>query len=160
MRWDSARPDLAGFGSSGQAESSSPVSSTQSRLSAYLQTAAGDRSVGFYLLAFAGAFLMGGLHAFTPGHGKSVVSAYMIGSRGNWLQSLVLGLVIAVTHTGTVILSGVLILLASSVFMPNTLFPLFEVLSRLIIALIGAFLLRQRVKFLRGRMSVAWNSLL
>ena len=154
-RWDSARPDLAGFGGSGQVDSTSPVSSTQSRLSAYLQTAAEERSAGFYLLAFAGAFLMGGLHAFTPGHGKSVVSAYMVGSRGNWLQSLVLGLVIAITHTGTVILSGVLILLASSVFMPNTLFPVFEILSGLIITLIGGFLLRQRVLFLRGRQVAA-----
>ncbi|HEV3439074.1 MAG TPA: hypothetical protein VG122_17030 [Gemmata sp.] len=56
--------------------------------------------IGFLLLA---AFLFGAAHAFTPGHGKTLVAAYLIGERGTIRHAIVLAVVTTVTHTGSVI---------------------------------------------------------
>jgi nickel/cobalt transporter (NicO) family protein len=68
------------------------------------------------LLVFAA--LAGAAHAFTPGHGKTAVAAYLVGSRGTYWHALVLGLVTTLTHTSVVIvLAGVVRLLPGSEFL-------------------------------------------
>jgi nickel/cobalt transporter (NicO) family protein len=56
--------------------------------------------IGILLLA---AFLFGAAHAFTPGHGKTLVAAYLIGERGTVRHAILLAVVTTVTHTGSVI---------------------------------------------------------
>ena len=53
------------------------------------------------LLALAAG--LGAVHALTPGHGKTLVAAYLVGERGTVGHALFLGLVTTVTHTGGVI---------------------------------------------------------
>ncbi|MEW6221230.1 MAG: sulfite exporter TauE/SafE family protein [Thermodesulfobacteriota bacterium] len=60
-------------------------------------------NLGLYVTAI----WLGALHAFEPGHGKSLIAAYMIGSRGRALDGIVLGLVATFTHTFSVIVLGV-----------------------------------------------------
>lgn len=49
------------------------------------------------------AFVFGAAHALTPGHGKTLVAAYLVGERGTWWHAVYLGLVTTLTHTGVVI---------------------------------------------------------
>jgi len=57
--------------------------------------------------------LLGGLHALTPGHGKTLIAAYLIGSRGTVKHAAALGGIVTFTHTASVIGVGLLALLAS-----------------------------------------------
>lgn len=67
-----------------------------------------DSDAGIGVLLFA-AFVFGAGHAFTPGHGKTLVAAYLVGERGTIKHALVLGLTTTIAHTGSVIvLAGAL----------------------------------------------------
>jgi ABC-type nickel/cobalt efflux system permease component RcnA len=48
------------------------------------------------------AFAFGAAHALTPGHGKTLVAAYLVGERGTVWHALYLGLITTLTHTGSV----------------------------------------------------------
>jgi len=68
--------------------------------------------VEFALLA-SSAFGLGALHALEPGHGKTVVAAYLVGSRGKPLHAIMLGIIVTLTHTSVVFLLGFLSLAAA-----------------------------------------------
>lgn len=105
-----------------------------------------DLSPPALLLAFVTAFVWGGLHALTPGHGKTVVGAYLVGSRGTARHALLLGLTTTVTHTAGVFALGLLTLFASQFILPERLFPWLSLLSGLLVVLIGGNLLLQRFR--------------
>jgi nickel/cobalt exporter len=65
---------------------------------------------GFWLTLFF-AFLIGAAHALTPGHGKTLVAAYLVGERGTIWHAMFLGLVTTLTHTGVVIILAVIMAL-------------------------------------------------
>lgn len=69
------------------------------------------------------AFLLGALHAFWPGHGKAVLAAYLVGSRGRVMDAIWLGLVITITHTFSVIVLAVVIKAAFSAVMADVVQP-------------------------------------
>ncbi len=95
-------------------------------------------------LALLIAALMGAVHAFTPGHGKTVMAAYLIGERGTTLHALVLGLVVTVTHVWSILALGVISLYATE-HISETQFTFWTgVVSGGIIVLLGLFLFRQR----------------
>ena len=75
------------------------------RLAALLRSV--DRSWGFVLFALALAFGLGAGHALSPGHGKTLVAAWMVGDRGRPRDAVVLGFTMAATHTLSVFLLGV-----------------------------------------------------
>lgn len=104
----------------------------------------------FYVLALAIAVALGALHALTPGHGKTVVAAYLVGSRGTSWHAITLGTVTTVTHTGSVLLLGLVTMLASRFIVPTDLFPWLEVASGVLIILLGANLLVRRWQEYRG----------
>ena len=54
---------------------------------------------GVLVLMLLAAFGWGALHALSPGHGKAMVAAYLIGTRGTSRDALVLGATVTVTHT-------------------------------------------------------------
>ena len=88
------------------------------------------------------AFTLGGAHALTPGHGKTIVAAYLVGSRGTPKHALLLGLTTTITHTAGVFFFGLLVLFASQFILPEDLFPWLGVLSGLLVVFIGASLAR------------------
>lgn len=96
--------------------------------------------VGILLLAFA----LGAAHALTPGHGKTIVGAYLVGSRGTAKHALFLGLTTTITHTAGVFAFGLLVLFASQFIVPEQLYPWLGVLSGLLVVTIGFSLLRGR----------------
>lgn len=96
------------------------------------------------LAALGLATVLGGLHALTPGHGKTLVAAYLIGSRGTTGHAIILGAIVTFTHTASVIAIGLLALLASQFIVPNLLVPALEVLSGLLVVVLGLRLIRSR----------------
>jgi ABC-type nickel/cobalt efflux system permease component RcnA len=103
------------------------------------------------LLALAISFGWGALHAMTPGHGKTIVGAYLVGSRGTALHALYLGLTTTITHTAGVFVLGGVTLLASRFLLPEKLFPWLNLLSGLLVVGIGANLLLGRLRSARRR---------
>jgi nickel/cobalt exporter len=96
------------------------------------------------VLALLAAFVLGALHAFSPGHGKTIVGAYLIGSRGTPKHAAFLGLTVTVTHTLGVFALGFATLFASRFIVPERLFPILSLLSGLIVVAMGMILLAQR----------------
>lgn len=102
------------------------------------------------LLALLAAFGWGAAHAFTPGHGKTIVAAYLVGSRGTARHALFLGLTTTITHTAGVFALGLLTLFASHYILPEKLFPWLGVISGLLVVIIGISLVWGRLRGLLG----------
>ncbi|MEU8662091.1 nickel/cobalt transporter [Actinoplanes philippinensis] len=96
------------------------------------------------LLLIGACALLGGLHALTPGHGKTMLAAYLVGSRGTPRQALALAGVITVTHTGSVLLIGAAVLAAGHYVVPGVLAPTLQTATGLMVLILGARLLRRR----------------
>jgi ABC-type nickel/cobalt efflux system permease component RcnA len=90
------------------------------------------------------AFILGGAHALTPGHGKTIVAAYLVGTKGRVRDAVLLGLIVTITHTSSVFLIGLGMLFASQYIMPQTLFPWLTALSGALVAGMGIWLLVRR----------------
>lgn len=90
------------------------------------------------------AFFLGAAHALTPGHGKTIVAAYLVGSRGRLIDAVYLGTVVTVTHTASVFILGLATLYASQHVSLDRIYPWLSVLSGALVAVIGAWLLWTR----------------
>jgi ABC-type nickel/cobalt efflux system permease component RcnA len=101
---------------------------------------------GFALAAIFVSFVLGALHALTPGHGKTVVAAYLIGSKGRVIDAVILGTVVTFTHTSSVILLGLIALYASQYVLPQDIFPWLGFLSGVLIMGMGIWLFVRRLK--------------
>ena len=102
--------------------------------------------VGFWFL-FTAALIAAGLgafHALEPGHGKTIVAAYLVGSQGTAMHACLLGLIVTASHTAGVYLLGVITLYASRYVVPERLYPWLGAASGLTIACLGIYLLVQR----------------
>ncbi len=102
--------------------------------------------VGMVLIAFAVAVGLGAFHALEPGHGKTLVAAYLVGSRGTMKHAFLLGLIVTATHTAGVYLLGAVTLYASRYIVPERLYPWLGVVSGVLIAGLGAVLLVRRYR--------------
>jgi nickel/cobalt exporter len=98
------------------------------------------------LLGLLIAAALGGLHAMSPGHGKTVVGAYLVGSRGNARHAAFLGLTVTITHTAGVFALGIVTLVASRYILPERLFPILSFVSGAMVASIGLSLFVRRSK--------------
>jgi nickel/cobalt transporter (NicO) family protein len=96
-------------------------------------------------IAIAVAFIWGATHALSPGHGKTLVAAYLVGSRANAKHAILLGLTTTLTHTVGVFALGVITLFASRYLLPAKFFPWLNLLSGLIVIIFGFILLRNRL---------------
>jgi ABC-type nickel/cobalt efflux system permease component RcnA len=85
-------------------------------------------------------------HALTPGHGKTVVGAYLVGSRGTAAHAASLGLTVTATHTAGVFALGLLTLFASRVLLAERLYPWLGAGSGLLVALVGLHLCVRRLR--------------
>jgi len=104
------------------------------------------RGMGIALLALVVAAGLGAVHALEPGHGKTVVAAYLVGSRGTAWHALVLGLVVTASHTAGVYLLGAVTLYASRYIVPERLYPWLGVASGLTVAGLGIVLFLRRYR--------------
>lgn len=97
-------------------------------------------STGVVIIALGLALFLGAVHALEPGHGKTLVAAYLIGSRGTVANALFLGLVVTLTHTLSVILLGLITLYASQYVLPEQIFPWLGAGTGLLIMGLGGWL--------------------
>ncbi|MBI3803877.1 MAG: sulfite exporter TauE/SafE family protein [Nitrospirae bacterium] len=101
------------------------------------------------LFALAVSFGLGALHALSPGHGKTIVAAYLVGARGTAKHALLLGSIVTASHTIGVFLLGLVTLYLSKYIVPERLYPWLGLLSGLAIVIIGFSLFRQRWQAMR-----------
>ena len=106
---------------------------------------------GFIALSLLIAMFWGAAHAFSPGHGKSIVAAYLVGSRGKPRHAVYLGLTVTATHTIGVFALGLVTLSLSAFIVPDQLYPWLNLVSALLIVSVGVSVLRWRVREWRGR---------
>jgi ABC-type nickel/cobalt efflux system permease component RcnA len=99
---------------------------------------------GVLLFALLLAASLGAFHAVEPGHGKTVVAAYLVGSRGTAWHAVTLGLIVTASHTVGVYLLGAVTLYASRYVVPERLYPWLGVTSGLTIAILGVALFLRR----------------
>ncbi|MGD0217102.1 MAG: HupE/UreJ family protein [Desulfobaccales bacterium] len=111
----------------------------------------GELSLPLVVGALCAAMLWGAGHALTPGHGKAIVGAYLLGSRSTPWQALYLGLIVTATHTCGVFVLGFFTLFLSHYIFPEHLFPWLEVVSGLIVLGLGAAMFWRRVRPLLAR---------
>ncbi len=88
-------------------------------------------------IAIGAAFLWGAVHALSPGHGKTVVGAYLVGSRANAQHALFLGLTTTIAHTTGVFVLGLVALFASQFILPEQLYPWLAFASGVIVVVLG-----------------------
>ena len=99
---------------------------------------------GLVTTALLVAMVLGAFHALEPGHGKTVVAAYLVGSRGTARHALILGLIVTASHTAGVYLLGGVTFYASQHIVPEQLYPWLSLGSGLTIAVLGAVLFFRR----------------
>jgi len=91
------------------------------------------------ILASLGAALFwGAAHALSPGHGKSIVMAYLVGQRGTPRHAALLGLIVTATHTVGVFSLGIVTLALSQFVVPDHLYPWLNLASGVLVVGIGA----------------------
>ena len=120
-----------------------PVSSIEKLKKIMLSDKVGGQII---LIAIIMAMIYGGLHALTPGHGKTLVAAYLVGTQGRIADAVILGIVTTFTHTFSVILLGLITLFASKYILPQQLLPFLQLFSGLLIVGIGTWLMVKRIK--------------
>ena len=96
--------------------------------------------------AFLAAMAWGATHALTPGHGKALVGAYLVGSRGTALHAFYLGLTVTVTHTLVVFVLGLATALAARQVSPERINPWLGAISGLIMCVLGAVMFANRIR--------------
>jgi ABC-type nickel/cobalt efflux system permease component RcnA len=100
-------------------------------------------NLNFWFL-FTAAFIaagLGALHALEPGHGKTIVAAYLVGSKGTGKHAVFLGLIVTAAHTAGVYLLGAVTLYASKYIVPEHLYPWLGMISGIIIAVFALYMM-------------------
>jgi ABC-type nickel/cobalt efflux system permease component RcnA len=92
------------------------------------------------------AFALGAAHALTPGHGKTIVAAYLVGSRGTLKHAAFLGAMVTFTHTVSVFLLGMATLFLFQYVVPETVTRVLGAVSGVSIVAVGAWMLWKRAR--------------
>jgi nickel/cobalt exporter len=129
-----------------------------SALSADLVSFAATRDWFALAAVLPAAILFGAIHALTPGHGKSILASYLLGSRLAALRAFLVAAVLALTHVG----SAVLLALLAAPLVTRTLggvgrAPVLEGISRGLLIAIGVWFI---VRAIRGRSHVHGEGLM
>jgi ABC-type nickel/cobalt efflux system permease component RcnA len=110
----------------------------------------GELSFGVLALSLLIAAFWGAAHALTPGHGKALVAAYLVGTKGTPRHAFLLGGTVTIAHTMGVFAIGLVTLGLSQFILPEQLYPWLTLVSGLLVVAVGASVLRQRLRA-RGR---------
>lgn len=108
-----------------------------------------DLTLGMIFFALVVAFGLGAAHALTPGHGKTIVAAYLVGSRGTLKHAAFLGAMVTFTHTVSVFLLGLVTLFLFQYVMPEKITQVLGAISGLSIVAIGGWMVIKRIRGLR-----------
>ncbi|HEV2593374.1 MAG TPA: sulfite exporter TauE/SafE family protein [Gaiellaceae bacterium] len=98
------------------------------------------------LASLAAALFWGAAHALSPGHGKTIVAAYLVGKRGTAKDAALLGAIVTVTHTVGVFALGLVTLGLSQWIVPDRLYPWINLTAGVMVVSIGITVLRARFR--------------
>lgn len=115
-----------------------------SGLASYIASVDGSLPLMALVIALAAAW--GALHALGPGHGKTIVAAYLVGSKASARHTLLLGATVTFTHTITVIALGLVTLYASRYVLPDRLYSWLAIGSGAVVVAVGLALLVARFR--------------
>jgi ABC-type nickel/cobalt efflux system permease component RcnA len=104
----------------------------------------GELTPWMLLIAIGSAFVLGAGHALTPGHGKAIVAAYLVGSRGTLRHAAFLGAMVTFTHTIAVFALGLATLFLFRYIVPEKITQALGVISGLCIVFMGSWMLYKR----------------
>ncbi len=102
------------------------------------------------LASLAAALFWGMAHALSPGHGKAIIAAYLVGSRGTPRHAVLLGLIVTVTHTIGVFALGLVTLGLSAFIVPEQLYPWLNLTAGVLVVGIGASVFLGRLRHRRA----------
>jgi len=109
-----------------------------------------DLGLGVVLVSLGLAFFWGAAHALSPGHGKAIVTAFLVGQRGTPRHAAALGLIVTATHTVGVFALGLITLALSQFIVPEQLYPWIGLASGLLVIGVGASVLLSRIRHRRA----------
>jgi nickel/cobalt exporter len=104
--------------------------------------------MGEGVLYLVTSFWLGAVHAATPGHGKTIAAAYIVGVRGRPVDALVLGIFVTLSHTSGIVLVAVLATLGSSWLIPQRVEAYLAVATGILVIGIGCWMLRTQMRLL------------
>ena len=110
----------------------------------------GDLGWSVLVIGLGVAFVMGAVHALSPGHGKTLVAAYLVGTRGTPKHAVFLGGMVTFTHTISVFLLGLVTLFLSQYVLPDKISTFLGAVSGIAIIWIGATLFFKRLRIARA----------
>lgn len=93
------------------------------------------------LLFFLGSFGLGALHAATPGHGKTVSAAYVVGARGRPVDAVTLGVFVTLSHTSGLVLVAAVAALGVAWLAPERVQAYLNGGTALLVTAVGVWLL-------------------
>jgi nickel/cobalt exporter len=98
------------------------------------------------LLAIAVAAALGALHAATPGHGKTIMAAYLVGTRRSLRDAVALGLTVAVAHTAGVLTLAMVVIGGATVFPAERIYPMLSAISAVVVVVLGLGMLQRELR--------------
>jgi nickel/cobalt transporter (NicO) family protein len=142
--------DADPFAGSGTASATASTTAPRDR---FTQLITAPRiSAGFLIIALSVSFALGAAHAMAPGHGKTIVAAYLVGSRGTARHAVLLGSVVTATHVAGIFLLGIIVLLLSKYVVPERLYPWLSFASGMMVFVVGVQQFVLRSETLRGNL--------
>jgi nickel/cobalt transporter (NicO) family protein len=94
-----------------------------------------------FLFFVVSSFWAGAAHAATPGHGKTIAAAYIVGARGKPIDAVILGIFVTLSHTSGIVLVGVLASLGSTWLRPQRIEAYLAVAVGVLVILLGLWML-------------------
>jgi ABC-type nickel/cobalt efflux system permease component RcnA len=98
------------------------------------------------LLSLAAAAVLGAGHALTPGHGKTLMAAYLVGTRGSARHALGLGAAVSLSHTIGILALATVVVAAADVVAPDVIVRWAPVVAAISIVLIGGWMLAGEIR--------------
>ncbi|MGH2555666.1 MAG: nickel/cobalt transporter [Actinomycetota bacterium] len=92
------------------------------------------------------AFGVGAAHALGPGHGKTITAAYLVGHDARARQAAAVGIAVALMHTASVLLLGLVVFVLARSFTADRVYPWLTLGTGLVALALGAGLLIARVR--------------
>jgi ABC-type nickel/cobalt efflux system permease component RcnA len=150
MGWPSSENRVVyglGIGRTAEASETSPTALASTALGAKAAELFGrERTPTFFLVLLTTFAVVGALHAAQPGHGKALVAGYLVATQGTMRDALALASIVTFTHTAGVFALGGLTIAASAIFLPSRVVPIMQMLSALLVIVLGLSLVRRAVR--------------
>jgi nickel/cobalt transporter (NicO) family protein len=105
------------------------------------------------LLYLVSAFWIGAVHAATPGHGKTIAAAYIVGARGRPVDAVILGIFVTLSHTSGIVMVGILASIGMPGMVPQRIEAWLALITGLLVIVIGLWTLwtqRELIMQLQG----------